>query len=264
MRLGLSSYSFGWAVGENRISAIDIINRAVEWDIKLVQLCNNLPADTFVGDNLIELRKHAVAKGIDIEFGTQGSKPDHLRQMIVVAAFLNSPILRVVVDGPNDHPSTEQVVARISQIQPALREMGITLAVENHDRFPTESLAWIMEELQCDHVGICLDTVNSLGIPEGPRHVVNTLAPYTVNLHLKDYVIRRVPSMQGFTVEGRAVGEGMLDVPWLISQLERFGKTQSAVIEQWTTPQADMEQTMSLELQSVRQGVSNARRWILD
>lgn len=264
MRLGIGSYTFGWAVDERKLSAIDIINIAAEWRIRCVQLCNNLPPQTFEPPQLLQVREHARSKKIDIEFGTAGSQPDHLRKMIGIAKELASPILRVVVDSANDHPSTEQVVARIREIQPDLRAAGITLAIENHDRFTAESLAWVIGQLQSDHVGICLDTVNSMGVPEGPRHVVKVLGPYVVNLHLKDFAIRRVPSMQGFLVDGRPTGEGMLNVPWLLEELEHYGRTQSAIIEVWTQPEPTMEQTIALQHEWAQRSVTNARKWIRD
>lgn len=262
MRLGIGSYTFGWAVGERKLGAREIIALARDWHIAVVQLCNNLPAETFEGDRLCELIATAKEAKVAIEFGTQGSQPDHLRKMIGVARQLGSPILRVVVDSAGDHPSCEQVVARIREVLPDLGANGVILAIENHDRFPSESLEWIVSQFPRDLVGICLDTVNSMGVPEGPRHVVHTLAPYTVNLHLKDFIIARVPSMQGFTVEGRPSGDGMLNIPWLIEELGKHGRTQSAIIEVWTTPKATMDETIAAEMEAARRSVANARKWI--
>ena len=112
------------------------------------------------------------------------------------------------------------------------------------------------------HVGICLDTVNSMGVPEGPRHVVATLGPYTVNLHLKDFVVQRVPSMQGFVVEGRPSGEGMLDVPWLLGEMQRYGRRCSAIVELWSTPLETPEKTIEREREWAMRSISNLRKWI--
>lgn len=68
-------------------------------------------------------------------------------------------------------------------------------------------------DLGSDWVGICLDTVNSLGAAEGIGVVVETLGPSVVNLHLKDFVVLRAAHMMGFSIEGRPAGRGQLDVP---------------------------------------------------
>ena len=59
---------------------------------------------------------------------------------------------------------------------------------------------------QLPYVGICLDTVNSFGSLEGPEVVIETLAPYTVNLHIKDFDIRRTDHNMGFTIFGTPAG----------------------------------------------------------
>lgn len=264
MRLGIGSHTFGWAVEAKEMSAIDLVDIAVDWKVRCVQLGGNLPADTFAEPRLLQLREYARSKRIELEVGTEGSQPDHLRRMIGVARELSSPVLRVMADCQNDHPSTEQVVARIGEIMPDLRAAGIALAIENHDRFSSESLAWIVGQLQCDQVGICLDVASALAVPEGPRQVVKTLGPYVVNLRIRDFVIRRPPSGQGLVVEGRPAGEGQLDVPWLLRELDRFGKTQSAIIELWTEPGATIQETISLQREWAKRSVTHARKWIRD
>ena len=87
------------------------------------------------------------------------------------------------------------------------------LAIENHDRFPAERLAGIVESIGSPQVGICLDTVNSFGCLEGPEHVAAHLAPFVSSLHVKDFTIRRAGHMMGFEITGTPAGQGMLDIP---------------------------------------------------
>jgi len=96
-------------------------------------------------------------------------------------------------------------------------------------------------------VGVCLDTVNSLGAGEGTEYVVNLLSPYTVNLHIKDFEIKRVSHQMGFTILGTPSGKGDLDIPWLISKIKVFNPDISAILELWTPPEADIEDTVVKE-----------------
>ncbi len=260
MRLGISSYSFGWAVKQRRLDAAAIIDQAVTWGVSLVQLCNNLPEETWADAQA--LRHYADGRRVALEIGTQGIARGHLLSMIEVAHVCGSPILRLVIDSPGDHPSAEQVVTRLGEIVPAAREAGVKLAIENHDRFPADSLSWIVQQLGREHVGICLDTANSLGVPEGPAQVVSVLAPLTVNLHLKDFAITRVPYLQGFVVEGRPAGEGMLNIPWLIGELARCGFSGSAIAELWVPPEADMDATIAKEHDWARRSVEKLKTLI--
>src|SRR5215207_7786929 len=105
MRLGISSYTYGWAIGTegNRPAgaptAPDLVDRACELGVRVLQLCDNLPADTWRDDAVEVLTTKARAAGVAIEVGTRGSDPHHLRRFIEIARRLGSPILRLVIDG---------------------------------------------------------------------------------------------------------------------------------------------------------------------
>ena len=270
MRLGISSYTYGWAVGTDAhrppgaLTAHDLIDRAAEFGVRVLQLCDNLPADTYQPESVEAIAAHAARAGVSLELGTRGSQPDHLRRFVRIARRLASPILRVVVDTADDHPIPNEVVRRVKEIVPDLAEAGVTLAIENHDRFTAQSLAHIVVKCETPNVGVCLDTVNSFGALEGPQVVVDTLAAYTVNLHLKDFAVARLPHLQGFTVEGRPAGQGMLDIRWLLGRLKSFGRDPNAILELWTPPEADAAATILKEAEWALASVRAARQWITE
>jgi sugar phosphate isomerase/epimerase len=170
----------------------------------------------------------------------------------------------VVVDTKDHHPSPEEVVGLVRAVLPELEAAGIALAIENHDRFKARTFAEIIEAIHSPFAGICLDTVNSFGALEGPEVVVSALAPYVVNLHVKEFIIRRASHSMGFSITGMPAGQGMLDMPWLLDQLNRFGRSYNAIIEQWPAPEAAMEATIAKELDWVRQSVAYLRTVIPD
>jgi 3-oxoisoapionate decarboxylase len=51
----------------------------------------------------------------------------------------------------------------------------VTLAVENYEVQSCGLLTSLVRRLESEHVGICLDTTNSLGALETPRQVVELL-----------------------------------------------------------------------------------------
>ena len=105
----------------------------------------------------------------------------------------------------------------------------------------------MIEAAGCERIGVCLDTANSLGAGEGLEAVLAELAPLTVNLHLKDFSIERVPHLMGFTVTGRPAGRGFLDVPVLLAQLASFNRCHTAILELWTPPEPELAGTMAKE-----------------
>ena len=94
---------------------------------------------------------------------------------------------------------------------------------------------------------MCLDTANSIGAGEGLETVFRELGPLTVNLHIKDFQVVRVPHQMGFLVNGRPAGGGQLDVPGLLAQLAPFHRCETAVLELWTPPEAEIQRTIAKE-----------------
>ena len=146
----------------------------------------------------------------------------------------------------------------------ALQDAGIVLAIENHDRFSVIDFERILTTLDSPNLGICLDTVNSFGACEGPQAVVDALGPWTVNLHIKDFVVRRADHQMGFAVDGAPAGEGMLNVPWLLDSVADHGRDMSAILELWPRPAASIEATVTRESLWAQQSVVYLRTLIAD
>lgn len=267
--LGLGSYGVAWNIGvpgyeqpSAPLDAFGLLQLTADLGLRLVQYADNLPLDALSSEEQQRLRDEAQARNIRIEVGTRGIQTDHLHRWIELASYFGSPILRVVVDTKTHHPTPDEVVALVRAALPALRHADIRLAIENHDRFKARTLASIVEAVNDPHVGICLDTVNSFGALEGPDVVVAALGRHVVNLHVKEFMVRRVPHNMGFEVTGCPAGQGMLDVPWLLAALR--GRTFNAIIETWLAPDTSMQVTTATELDWVRQSVAYLRTLIMD
>ena len=59
----------------------------------------------------------------------------------------------------------------------AAANLDILLAVENHKDWRADELLAILKRVGNDHVGICLDTGNSIALLEDPMDVIEALAP---------------------------------------------------------------------------------------
>ncbi len=253
MQLGISSYTYGWAVGvpgkrpENPLDEQALLDRVNTFGLRVVQIGDNLPLHELPADRLNALRKRLDSELIRLEIGARGLTEAHLQGYIGLSYRLNSRLLRFVIDAPDYAPSVDKVVSLLRNALPALERANLTLGLENHDRLLAREFADIVERVGSPNVGICLDSVNSMGAGEGLVEVVNTLAPYTVNLHLKDFGIRRLPHLMGFQIDGRPAGQGMLNIPWLLEQVSRHGRCQTAILEQWVVPEATLAETIAKE-----------------
>ena len=251
MILGLGSYTFGWAVGvsghppAHPLDEHGLLNKCAQHGVKLLQLGDNLPLHGFDEARLNRLATRATNDGVQIEMGARRLTIANIETHAAIARRLGARLIRFVVDDTDYHPTLETVSTVLRQSVPLLD--GLVLGIENHDRFPAATLRELLEGVGSDRIGICLDTANSLGAGEGVDTVVRELAPLTVNLHIKDFRIARVPHLMGFTVEGRPAGSGQLDVPGLLKALAPFQRCESAVLELWTPPEAALEQTIAKE-----------------
>lgn len=269
MRLGISSYTYTWAVGvagyqpEQPMTACGILQRAAQLGVKVVQIADNLPLGRLAEHELVELDHTAQELHISLEVGTCGIAPAHLLRYLAIARHLASPILRVVVDTPEHQPSAAEIVAWLRPLETEFTSAGVTLAIENHDRFRAEELRALVTELG-SWVGICLDTVNSFGTLQGPESVVAALGPQTVNLHIKDFIIQRARHKMGFSIEGCSAGQGRLDIPWLLRSLTTMGRNPNAILELWTPPEPNLAATLSKEQRWAEESVHYLRSLLPD
>lgn len=261
MRLGLSTYSFPWSVGIREflpatpLNALDLLRFASQQEIGVLQFGDNYPLHLLSKDQLLEIKNLAATLHIDLQVGARKLAIEHILQYLDIATLLQSPFLRIVIDDDDFHPREDEVIAIVRELLPVLRKVRIKLAIENHDRFPSVSLRRIIKATDSDCVGICLDTANSLGAGEGVHEVVEALAGYTLNLHIKDFSIRRVDHKMGFHVRGCAAGSGMLNIPELINNIKPYGLCDSAVLELWSDPQGTIEETIAAEQSAVHSSI---------
>jgi sugar phosphate isomerase/epimerase len=246
------------------MTALDLLEEASCLGVGLVQIGDNLPLHRLDPDELSQVAARAQAGGIDLETGTRGIQPEQLRTYLDISKRLNSPVLRAVIDPeatgeePPHHAtlvSMDEVVGVLRDVAPDFERADVRLAIENHDRFSALALREIMERVGSSHVGICFDTANSIGCLERAHYVLETLAPWVVNVHLKDYCILRPRHNKGFIVEGRPAGSGQLDIPAIIRQLDAMGYARSVILELWPPPQESLDASMRLEREWVRESV---------
>jgi len=259
MQPGISSYTYTWAIGvpgkepKNPMTIFQLVEKAAEFGMPVVQVADNLPLDQFSETELLKIRNFADDLEVQIEVGSKKMTTENLERYIGIAAFFGSPIVRFVIDGEGFQPGLEEIHTIIKSAVPILESNNIILAIENHDRFKAAEFAEMVEKSGSQFVGICLDSVNSMGAGEGLETVIEKLAPLTVNLHVKEFLVKRVFHKMGFVIEGCPLGEGMLPVAALLEKVSP--RCQSAILEQWTPPEETIEATIEKEARWAEQSI---------
>ncbi|GAB3955164.1 sugar phosphate isomerase/epimerase [Spirosoma harenae] len=263
MQLGISTYTYGWAIGDpgnhqppEPMDELALLGRAKELGVSLVQFGDNWPLHELSTQRLNAFKQEVTRSGVQLEVGARSLTDEHLDHYIELSARLQSRLLRFVIDKGTYRPTVDQVVGILKNAIPVLEKAGITLGIENHDRLLSTEFAEIMDRVGSSNVGICLDSVNSMGAGEGLAEVVHTLAPYTVNLHLKDFGIQRLLHLMGFQIDGRIAGQGMLNIPWLVEQVAPYGRCQTAILEQWVVPEVTLAESIRKEEVWARESIN--------
>jgi sugar phosphate isomerase/epimerase len=253
MKLGVSSFTFPWAIGGIEadhpvvMNAFELLERARTLGADVLQIADNLPIGHLADNELHKLKVAADSYSIALEVGTRGIKTENIERFLKIAQILGSPILRVVIDSKGHEPDIAEICDLLKPFGAKFKAANIKLAIENHDRLTCAQFNEIIDRVGADWVGICLDTVNSLGAVEAPNTVIPALALRAINVHMKDFEIVRTNGQMGFTVRGTALGQGRLDVAAVIESVGGIKREITAVIELWTPRQESYAETVALE-----------------
>jgi sugar phosphate isomerase/epimerase len=268
MILGLSTYSFPWNIGiacyipEKPMQARDLIQYAARSGVERVQFGDNLPLHELTQSQIRDLIQVAKDEGVQIEVGMRGLKLPQIHKYLEIAISTGSPFLRVVIDDAGYEPSIETIIDVVNAVTDDLRSSGKILAIENHDRLSSTQLEYVIRQCDSGCVGVCLDTANSFGALEGTYETVRILAPYTINLHIKDIYVKRVHNKMGFEIRGAAAGNGMLNIPAIIRDVDQHGRCISATLEVWSDFGEDIETTIFKEQEMVRHSIQYLKKYL--
>jgi 3-oxoisoapionate decarboxylase len=267
VNFGLSSYTYAWEVGvpgypvANPLDTFKLLQRTADYGLNLLQIADNLPLDALSTQQQMNLYQKAQSLNVTLEVGTRGIMNNNLKTYLEISKRLHSRLLRVVIDREGHEPSPQKVIRLFAKELPAFENENIILGIENHDRFKVKTLAHIINTLASSHLGIVLDTVNSFGALEPPELVVETLGPYTVNLHIKDFDVRRASHNLGLEIYGTPAGQGRLDIPAIVKQLGDYGREFTSILEFWAAPEATVEASIAKEKRWAEQSIKYLKEW---
>jgi sugar phosphate isomerase/epimerase len=263
--LGLGSYSYRWSCGfrdsvpARPLGPADLIGRAGALGLGLVQFADNMPLHLREASEIDDLAAAARDAGIVVELGMGGFEGDLLMRYLDLAGRLDAHLLRIALDAEDARIPVDHLAARLARVLPAARAADVRLAVENHFHFPSPRLREVVERVGDPGLGVCLDVANSICAGEWPAETIGLLAPFAINLHLKDYRIEPDPYGVGFRVIGTPLGQGALDITAVFAELDRHGRQVNVILEHWLPPAATEDETLAREDDWIRQSVARAR-----
>jgi 3-oxoisoapionate decarboxylase len=270
MKLGISSYTYPWAIGlpdaipTHPLTPVQLLEKARELGVGIVQFAPNMPLDKLPERELNEVVKLSHTWQIDLEIGTVGIEQERLRDQIRFAKHIGAILLKIRPERPDGRlPMRTEIANSLHAILGELAGGEIRLAIDN-SRIAAQDLNELLESIDSPCLGAGLDTANPLAIPEGWQISVRVLAHRTLSLHIKDFYVQPAAHGMGLSVEGCPVGNGQLNIPWLVESFAALRIDPSAILESWTPDQGTLQETIALEDQWAKKGVMYLRRFISD
>ena len=108
---------------------------------------------------------------------------------------------------------------RIAQAVPVLEKHRMPLGLENHKDWTADEMVALLERYASENLGVCLDIGNNLALLDDPRDVIEKLTPHAVTTHFKDMAVEEYP--EGFLLSEVPLGQGILDLPWVVESLRQ-------------------------------------------
>ena len=208
-RIGLSSYAFFWQLSDQITEPLTIheaLQKTADLGVDLFQICDYAPLEDMADDDLAAVRATADSLGITLEVGTKGIRPEHLRKFLHIAGILGSPLLRTMFNVPGHTPTAEDAVAIFKEVLPEFAAAGVRIAVETYEQVPTSRILDVIRGVDSPYLGICSDPANTVAALEMPREVIDAVAPYVLNMHIKDFAFSRQAGMGRFHLLRRTPG----------------------------------------------------------
>lgn len=269
MELGLGSYAFRWAVGADAfrpampMTLHEMVDETAALGCTLLQIADSVELDRLDSSGARELLSHASGVGVRLQVGTSGCTTERLLAQLGTAVDLQADVVRIVLDSGDINPTQQEVEKTLAAVAPRYEDAGVTVAIENHFLTPSPEIEAIVTAVDSPAVGVCLDTANSIMVGEWPDETINLLAPFAVNVHLKDYAVESDPLGVGGHVVGRRLGDGWFDIPALLDVLvaadQRRAGRLGVIIEQWLPLGADEHSTIQSERAGREANVERAR-----
>lgn len=258
MGIGLSTYAFFWQWHETSstpISLEQMLAQTAEWGADLLQICDYPLIESYSAQRLAALRDQADELGLGLELGTRGVQSAHLLHYLELAQALRVTLVRSMVRAEE----VGSAVAALREVIGRYETAGVTLALETYEQVPTARLVEIVDAVGSPALGICLDPGNCVAALETPRQTIDLVADRVRNLHVKDFAFTRQAGWVGFTYAGARLGEGQLDLDYLLSAVRPQERGIHQIIEHWLVWQGDSASTCALEKDWTRYNLAELR-----
>lgn len=102
---------------------------------------------------------------------------------------------------------------------PVIEKHKVIVALENHKDWTLEDFLKLLRTYQSEYLQVCLDFGNNISLLDDPMELIEGLARYAKSTHIKDMALQ--PYADGFLLSEVVLGQGMLDLPKIVSIIQK-------------------------------------------
>ncbi len=107
--------------------------------------------------------------------------------------------------------------ARLARAVKIVEKVRIPMGLENHKDWTAEEMVPLLKQYSSEYLGTCIDWGNNMSLCDDPVELIEALAPWSLNSHIKDMAVEEYAD--GFYLSEVALGQGMLPLKRLTATL---------------------------------------------
>ncbi|MBI5281859.1 MAG: sugar phosphate isomerase/epimerase [Candidatus Solibacter usitatus] len=108
--------------------------------------------------------------------------------------------------------------ARLARAVPIVEKHKLPLGIENHKDWTAAEMPGLLKSYSSEYLGACIDFGNNISLLDDPMELVEALAPFVINTHIKDMGVEEY--QDGFLLSEVPLGQGILDLKRMVALLQ--------------------------------------------
>ncbi len=256
MKTSVSSYSFNYMMRAQGETQLSVMAKAKEYGFDAIEFTDLTPPEGVTQEEYaLQIKAEGERLGLaisgysvsaDLLAGSDGdldAEIEKVKHKVDIAALMGAKVMRHDAasgnfPGGRGYRGFDTVLPRLAEgcrrITEYAAAKGVRTAVENHGTFAQDSdrMEKLVNAVAHDNFGLQVDMGNFLCVDESPVTAVSRCAPYAVNAHAKDFLLKSgqenppegfFQTRGGNYLRGTIVGHGVVPVRQCVAILKRAG-----------------------------------------
>ena len=126
------------------------------------------------------------------------------------------------------HYRTEVLLEKHARLRAETQQLGApTRTIENHKDLRSEDLLQLIDRIQSEYIGVCVDLGNSCALMEDPVDIARAFSKVAYSCHIKDHILKSYN--KGFLLFDAKLGTGVINLQQAVSTLRQAPSVRPSV-----------------------------------